>query len=209
MTEIKICGLTRREDVVAAVDAGAGMVGLIFAPQSPREISIEQAQRLATRVPDDVKIVGVFMNQDVAGVSAVLSEINLDYLQFHGNEDNDWCRQFGVPFFKAVSMQEPADLVAMTAAYPDACALLLDSHGHGEAGGQGRVFDWTAIGRDLDMPILLAGGLKPCNVQDAVKNVQPWAVDVSSGVEMAPGIKDHALMYEFCEQVRETQNEPA
>lgn len=208
MTAIKICGLTRREDVDAALEAGAGMIGLIFAPQSPRVISVDQAQRLAARVPDDKNIVGVFMNQDVAKVTAILAEINLDILQFHGEEENDWCGQFGLPFFKAVSMHEPANLVAVAQMYPDAFALLLDSHEQGEAGGQGRVFDWSAIGRKLATPVMLAGGLNSGNVQDAVQRVRPWAVDVSSGVEMAPGIKDHALMYEFCQQVMEADGEP-
>ena len=207
MTDIKICGLTRREDVDAAIEAGAGMIGLIFTPESPRVISTDQAQRLVTAVPDDVKVVGVFMNQAAADVSRVLAEINLDILQFHGDEDNEWCRQFELPFFKAVSMRMPADLQHMTECFPDAFALLLDSHGKGEAGGQGQVFDWSAIDRRSDVRIVLAGGLGPANVREAIVKVQPWAVDVSSGVEMAHGIKDHELMHDFCQQVKRPAND--
>lgn len=209
MTEIKICGLTRAEDIDAAIDAGAGMVGLVFAPQSPRVISIEQAQRLAGRVADEVKIAGVFMNQGHDEVAAILAELKLDVLQFHGDEQNAYCSCFGLPFFKAVSMSTPANLEQVAGHYPDAQALLLDSHGPGDAGGQGRVFDWSAIDHQVAVPLVLAGGLNPANVQDAIRRVQPWAVDVSSGVEMAPGIKDHALMYEFCQQVRESQTDAA
>ena len=202
MTEIKICGLTRGEDVDAAVRAGAVMLGLVFAPQSPRMLGIGMAQRLAGRVPDEVQIVGVFMDQVETEVDKVIAGISLDVLQFHGRENNAFCKQFGLPFFKAVSMRECADVRAFAAGYPDAHALLLDSHGDGEAGGQGRVFDWSGINSEPGVPLILAGGLNPGNIRGAIKRVQPWAVDVSSGVEMAPGIKDHALMQEFCENVR-------
>ncbi len=209
MTEIKICGLTRAGDIDAAVDAGAGMVGLVFAPHSPRVISIDLAQRLAGRVAGEVKIAGVFMNQRHDEVAAILAGLDLDILQFHGDEQNAYCSSFGLPFFKAVSMRTQPDLEQVAERYPDAQALLLDSHGQGEAGGQGQVFDWSAIGPQPAVPLVLAGGLSPANVQEAIHRVQPWAVDVSSGVEMGPGIKDHALMYEFCQQVRESRIEAA
>ena len=206
MTEIKICGLTRTEDVDAAVASGATMIGLVFAPQSPRLITTDIAQRLVGRIPDEVKIVGVFMNQPASEVAAIIAEISLDVLQFHGEETNVYCKQFGLPFFKAISMHQPADLDLAAAVYPDAQALLLDSHGHGQAGGQGRLFDWSAIGEGVTVPLVLAGGLLPANVSDAVQMVQPWAVDVSSGVEMGPGIKDHELMEKFCQQVGTPHN---
>lgn len=207
MTAIKICGLTRSEDIEAAVNAGADMLGLVFAPQSPRVLGLDSAQRLAERVPDNVDIVGVFMDQPAAEVEKIVAEISMDLLQFHGAERNEYCMQFGQPFLKAVSMRAPADLEKAAAAYPDCRALLLDSHGPGEAGGQGKVFDWALINRKINASVMLAGGLSPGNIADAIRQVRPWAVDVSSGVEMAPGIKDHALVYTFCENARAALND--
>nr|WHW29669.1 putative phosphoribosylanthranilate isomerase [uncultured bacterium] len=142
------------------------------------------------------------MDQPAAEVRAVIAAVQPQLLQFHGQEDNVWCTQFALPFFKAIPMAGGADLVAAAAEYPNAAALLLDSHGIGEIGGQGKVFDWSTIGAGLNKNLLLAGGLNPGNVAAAVRLVRPWAVDVSSGVEKAPGIKDHALMMQFCEQLR-------
>ena len=198
---VKICGLTRSVDVQVAVRAGADALGFVFASRSKRVLDAVHAAELVAQVPAFVSRVGLFMDQDADQVAAVLDRVPLNLLQFHGNEDADYCRQFRLPYIKAVSMvPEQAVLRAMTE-YSDAAGLLLDSHSPGEVGGTGTVFNWAVI-PSISLPVVLAGGLTPGNVRQAVAQVKPWAVDVSSGVEDAPGIKNEEKMREFINEAK-------
>jgi phosphoribosylanthranilate isomerase len=201
MTRVKICGLTREGDVDAAVSAGADALGFVFAPGSKRVLESSQAARLVRRVPAFVSRVGLFLNQDAEQVARVLDQVALNLLQFHGTEDGDYCRQFGMPYIKAVSAQAGHDLGQSELEYDDAAGLLLDSHPAGGLGGTGRVLDWTRI-KPGKLRLILAGGLDAANVGQAIRLLQPWAVDVSSGVEDRPGIKNADAMREFIKEAK-------
>ena len=196
MTRIKICGLTRPQDVDAAVAAGADAIGLVFYPASPRCIDLARAVELIRYVPPFVDIVGLFVNAAPTQVRAVLAAIPVHLLQFHGDEDDAYCRQFGRPFLKAVRVCPDIDLPGQMAAFPSAQAILLDAFVEGYGGG-GQAFDWTLVPRELPKPIVLSGGLDANNVGDAIRRVHPAAVDVSSGVESGKGIKDAEKMRAF------------
>lgn len=198
---VKICGLTRAEDIGAAVEAGADALGFVFTPLSRRVLDPGQAAGLVSGVPAFVCRVGLFMDQDSETVGRVLKRVPLNLLQFHGSEDAGFCRQFGLPYIKAVSMVSADSVQQAEAGYPDAAALLLDSHPVGGAGGTGVSFDWSLV-PSAALPLVLAGGLTPGSVREAVKRVKPWAVDVSSGVEDAPGIKNETLMREFIKEAK-------
>jgi phosphoribosylanthranilate isomerase len=200
---VKICGITRLRDLQAAIAAGADALGFVFAPRSPRSLDIGLAGSLVGQVPAFVSRVGLFMDQGEEEIGRVLRSVPLSLLQFHGGETADFCRQFGLPYIKAVAMGSPDAPARIEEAYPDAAGLLLDSHGPGQAGGTGRTFDWSAI-PELSLPLVLAGGLTPANVRQAVREVRPWAVDVSSGVEDAPGEKNIEKMQRF---IREAKSE--
>lgn len=206
-TRVKICGITREEDLAAAVAAGADAIGLVFYRGSPRCIEPQAAAALAAVLPPFVAPVGLFLDAEPAWVHEILKTVRLDVLQFHGHEEADYCRSFGLPYMKAIGAGGTGDLRALAAAYADAGALLLDSHAHGAAGGTGRTFDWERIPRDLRRPVVLAGGLAPTNVAEAVRRVRPYAVDVSSGVERTPGIKDAGLIEAFMSEVRRGDSE--
>ncbi len=195
-TRIKICGLTRSEDVRAAVNAGADAIGLVFYPSSPRYVSIEQAQRLAQDVPPFVSLVGLFVNAAPEEVHAVLRAVPLTLLQFHGDEDEAYCRQFDRPYIKAARVQPGLNLLEYEASFPSARGLLLDAFVEGYGGG-GKTFDWSLIPSHLSLPVILSGGLEPANVTAAIEAVKPAAVDVSSGVEQAKGIKDAGKITAF------------
>ena len=206
---VKICGLTRGRDVLAAVSCGADAVGFVFAAGSKRVIDPHKARELAQLVPAFVARVGLFLDQDAEQVGSILEQVPLSLLQFHGREDATYCRQFGLPYIKAVSMNSGhvAEQAVKQAEreFPDAAALLMDSHEPGGLGGTGRAFDWKRIGQigsQTGRPLILAGGLTPDNVRAAVHLVKPWAVDVSSGVEEAPGIKNAEAMRRFIEQAK-------
>ena len=199
-TRVKICGLTRPEDVDAAVAAGADALGFVFTPRSKRCLVAEDAGELVARVPAFVARVGLFMDQDEDEVGRVLERVPLNLLQFHGTETAAYCRGFRLPYIKALAMAAAAE-AKRAAEYADAAALLLDSHEPGGAGGTGRTFDWNAI-PELPRPVVLAGGLSPANVARAVRAVRPWAVDVSSGVEDAPGVKNARKMIEFIKEAK-------
>ncbi len=204
-TRVKICGLTRAEDVACAVRSGAHAVGFVFA-RSPRRVEIEQALELASATEGSAVRVGLFMDQPEGSVRSVLRAVPLDMLQFHGREPNDFCRAFGLPFLKAIPMGDPEGR-QMLYRYPDAAGLLLDSHQKGGAGGTGVAFDWARV-PECPQPVWLAGGLEPANVAEAIRVVQPWAVDVSSGVEQAPGQKSHARIEAFMQAVGSVQGSP-
>ena len=199
-TRVKICGLTRTQDVDAAVEAGADALGLVFTPRSKRFVDVEAARELVARIPAFVCRVGLFMDQDASEVEAVLREVPLSLLQFHGRENGRYCAQFGLPYIKALDVAG-ASSPGLGEAYAQAAALLLDSHEPGAPGGTGKTFDWASIPR-LPKPLVLAGGLTPENVRRAVKQVNPWAVDVSSGVEDSPGRKNAGKMIKFINEAK-------
>lgn len=201
---IKICGLTRTEDISSAVGYGANALGFVFA-KSPRQLGIAQAQSLVTAVPDGVCRIGLFMDQSRADIEAVLDHVELDWLQFHGRETEADCQRYGMPYIKAVSMSE-SDPEEVAARYASAAGILLDSHAPGGAGGTGHSFDWRRRVHSAK-PLWLAGGLRPDNVAAAIHQFQPHAVDVSSGVESSPGIKDDALLHDFMVNARQASNE--
>ena len=200
-TRIKMCGLTRPQDMQAAVDAGADAVGLVFYPPSPRHVGLEQAAALARQVPPFVTLVGLFVNADPVQLRATLAAVPIHLLQFHGDEDEAYCRQFDRPFIKAARVKPGMDLLQYAQAFPSAQAILLDAFVEGYGGG-GKVFDWTLIPERLDKPVILSGGLDVANVADAVRRVRPAAVDVSSGIESGKGIKDAEKMQAFVAAVR-------
>lgn len=197
---MKICGLARPEDVSVAVDAGADALGFVFAPRSRRRLDPAQARALIAGVPPFVTCVGLFQDQESDDVARVLEDVPLGLLQFHGSEAAAYCGGFGLPYIKAVSMTRGDALARAERAYADAAGLLLDSHQPGEPGGTGVTFDWSLIGK-ASMPLILAGGLAPGNVCEAIRACRPCAVDVSSGVESAPGIKDPAKIRAFIDEV--------
>ena len=201
-TRIKICGLTRDEDVDAAVDAGADAIGLVFYPRSPRHVALAQAERLARRLPPFVTPVGLFVNATPDDIAAAVSAIPHLVLQFHGDERPDDCTRAARPFLRAARMAPGFDLLNFALQYPDAQALLLDAHVEGYGGG-GKVFDWSLIPRGVSLPLVLSGGLHAENVLEGILQVRPSAVDVSSGVELAKGIKDARAIRRFCDAVRE------
>ena len=198
---IKICGLTRLEDVRVAVEGGADAIGLVFYPPSPRFVDLAKAAELARTVPPFVSIVGLFVNADPAVVRETLAVVPIHLLQFHGDEDEAYCCQFDRPYMKAARVKPGMDLVQYAADFPSAQAILLDAFVDGFGGG-GKVFDWSLIPPALGKPLVLSGGLDAGNVGEAVARVQPAAVDVSSGVEAAKGIKDAGKIRAFCAAVR-------
>ena len=200
-TRIKICGLTREEDVDAAVAAGADALGFVFYPPSPRYVTPQRAVELARRIPPFVEVVGLFVNEAPEVVQAVCTALPISILQFHGDEDATYCRQFSRPYLRAARVRPELDLVEFARSFPDARGLLLDAFVEGYGGG-GHVFDWTLIPPDLPGFLVLSGGLTAANVGDAIRRVRPVAVDVSSGVEMGKGIKDHSKIAAFVAAVR-------
>lgn len=202
-TRIKICGITRENDLDDAVRLGADALGFVFYPPSPRFIEPSIAEKLIARLPPFVMSVGLFVNEDPARVRTVLDTVPLQLLQFHGDEDATYCRQFGLPYLKAARIRPGFDLLEYAASFPDACGLLLDAYVEGY-GGAGKTFDWNLIPPQLPLPIILSGGLDARNITTAVQALRPWAVDVSSGVEAEgrKGIKDAARMAAFIAGVR-------
>jgi len=201
-TRIKICGLTREQDVLDAVEAGADAIGLVFYPRSPRHVTLERAVELVRLLPPFVAPVGLFVNAAVAEVERACASIPQLLLQYHGDETPADCAQVARPWMRAARMEPGFDLLNFAQQFAGAQAVLLDAHVEGYGGG-GKVFDWSLIPSDVPAPVVLSGGLSPANVIDGVLQVRPWAVDVSSGVEVSKGIKDAALMRQFCAAVRE------
>lgn len=202
MTRIKICGLTREQDIHAVAGHGADALGLVFYDKSPRHVSVLQAAGLARAVPPFVTVVGLFVNPTVDYVREVLAKVPLDVLQFHGEETPEFCASFGKPYLKAIRVKAGVDLVECAARYAGAQGLLLDAYVEGTQGGTGASFDWALIPRNLPLPVILSGGLHAGNVAEAIRQVQPYAVDVSSGVEAAKGIKDAAKVAAFIKEVK-------
>ncbi len=199
---VKICGITRCEDALAAVRLGADAIGLVFYASSPRAVTLAQAQEIVRALPPFVTVVGLFVDAPPEEIRAVLDGVRIDLLQFHGDETPGDCSGYGKPYIKAVRMQEGVDVAEITHRYADASGLLLDSYRAGVAGGTGETFDWARVPPDVDKPIILAGGLTPENVADAIVQVRPYAVDVSGGVESAKGIKDAGKIAAFMRGVK-------
>jgi phosphoribosylanthranilate isomerase len=196
-TRVKICGITRAQDGLAAARLGADAVGLVFYTKSPRAVTVPQAQAVVRALPPFVTIVGLFVDATPEEIREVLAAVPLDLLQFHGSEPPQACRGHGRPYIKVVRMADDTDLSDMARPYDDAAGILVDSYVQGVPGGTGQVFDWSRLPDAIDGPLILAGGLTPDNVAAAVDRVRPWAVDVSGGVEAAPGIKDAAKIAAF------------
>jgi phosphoribosylanthranilate isomerase len=201
-TRIKICGLTREADVDAAVEAGADAVGFVLYERSPRHVSVERAAALARRLPPFVTPVTLFVNAAPVLIASAVGAIPNLLLQFHGDETQADCSATGRPFLRAARMAGDFDLLDFAAQFPLAQGLLLDAHVDGYGGG-GKVFDWSLIPRNVRSPVVLSGGLHAGNVIEGILRVRPWAVDVSSGVESAKGIKDAEAIRRFCDAVRE------
>ncbi len=200
-TRVKICGITRPEDGVAAALAGADAIGLVFYPASPRAVTITQARVIVAQLPPFVTVVGLFVNAQQHVIREVLDQVPLHLLQFHGDELPEACRGYGRPYIKALAMRDGMDVARQAAAYADATALLLDTWDEALRGGSGRRFDWERFPGKIGKPLILAGGLTPDNVAQAIQYTKPYAVDVSSGVELEKGIKDPARIAQFMRNV--------
>ena len=196
-TRVKICGITNLEDAKAAVNAGADAIGLVFYKNSPRYISINKAREIVENVTAFVNCVGLFVNSDKEYIDTVLEKVSLDTLQFHGDESEQGCALYNKPYIKAIRMDEEINLPEEVEKYFSAKALLLDTYVEGLAGGTGTIFNWGRIPKNLRKPIILAGGLNASNVKDAIKQISPYAVDVSGGVEIEKGRKDPNKIKEF------------
>lgn len=194
---IKICGITNIEDARAVVDAGAHALGLVFYPASPRAVDIAQARAIAYAAGPFISVTGLFVNADAALVNSVLSRVPLQLLQFHGDETAAYCESFQRPYIKAIRMRPELDVAGAVAAHPNATAILLDAYRQGVPGGTGETFDWARVPHYSQVPIVLAGGLSPENVAEAIRQTGVYGVDVSGGVESAPGKKDHNQIKSF------------
>lgn len=201
-TRIKVCGVTRPEDARAIAEAGADAIGLVFHPPSGRAIEIETALAVVAALPPFVTTVGLFLDPDAERVRSIIDGVGVDLLQFHGSETAGFCSGFGRPYIKAAAMAGGDDPAAVAGNHPRARGILADSHATGQAGGTGKAFAWEQLPRERGYRLILAGGLTPDNVAEAVRRLRPDAVDVSSGVEREPGIKDVDRVRRFIEEVR-------
>lgn len=200
---VKICGITRLQDALFAVNAGADALGFVFYERSPRQVSAAQAAALCAALPPFVTSVGLFVDAPAEFVGSVLAMAPLDLLQFHGDESPEYCASFGKPYIKAVRVRRETDLLKCAADFATARGLLLDAYVPGVPGGTGESFDWNLIPPQLPKAVILSGGLSPANVAEAVRQVRPWAVDVSSGVEASKGIKDTGLIAQFITKAKD------
>ncbi len=206
-TRAKICGITRVDDIQAAVDSGVDAIGLVFYPPSPRSVSIQQAQELVAHIPAYVQVVGLFVNATADDINQVLEHVPLDVLQLHGDETPEQCQQIAQQtkrrWYKAIQVKPDLDMITTIGEYQavGASAMLLDAWHPQLKGGTGHSFDWSTFPK-LDIPLILAGGLHPDNIEEAIKTTRAYAVDVSGGVESAKGIKDQHLMKCFMQGVQ-------
>ncbi|KAF1056220.1 MAG: N-(5'-phosphoribosyl)anthranilate isomerase [Pseudomonas delhiensis] len=200
---IKICGITRVEDALAAAEAGADAIGLVFYAKSPRAVTIQQARAIIAALPPFVTSVGLFVDASRCELGEILDAVPLDLLQFHGDEAPEACAGHGRPYMKALRVKAGDDIAARIAAYPQASGILLDTYVEGVPGGTGAAFDWSLVPAERARPIVLAGGLTPENVGEAIRQVRPYAVDVSGGVEVGKGIKSAERIRAFIRACRE------
>ena len=203
-TKIKICGIKTVADALCCEQYGADAIGLVFYSPSARHVEIAQAKAIVSALPPFITVVGLFVNPEVDYIKSVLSQVPLDCLQFHGEETDTFCQQFGRKWYKAIRMSPTLDLQQAVKSYPNANAILVDSYDAKMVGGTGKTFDWSRLASSqFDKPLILAGGLDTANVQTAIDKVQPWAVDVSGGVESEPGLKSQALITSFIKAVQQ------
>lgn len=202
IARIKICGITSVEDALAVADSGADALGLVFYPASPRAVAVAQARQIALAVGPFVSVTGLFVDADPEFVNTVLDQVPLHLLQFHGEETVDYCESFKRPYMKAIRMRPELDVEAAIAAYSGASAILLDAYRPGVPGGTGETFDWARVPQAISTPLVLAGGLTPANVAEAIATTRVYGVDVSGGVESAPGRKDHSKLMAFINNAR-------
>ena len=205
-TRVKICGITRPQDALAAVQCGADAIGLVFYAPSPRAVTISQAAAVLAALPPFVTSVGLFVDAAEEEIRTVLSHLPLDVLQFHGDERPEDCQRYPRPYIKALRMQAGVDIAAQARRYAGACGILLDTYRAGVPGGTGEIFDWHKVPAELPQPLILAGGLNADNVAQAIGQVRPYAVDVSGGVEAQKGIKDTAKIKAFIHNVESGRN---
>ncbi len=205
-TRVKFCGLTRYEDIQQACQLGADALGLVFYPPSPRAVTIEQSISILRDLPPFVSLTALFVDPDPAFVASVLAQLPVSLLQFHGQENKPFCEQFARPYIKAIAMRDDCDILAEISHWDSALGLLVDTYKAGIAGGSGEVFNWDRLPppEQRTKPLILAGGLDSTNVNIAIEQVRPWAVDVSGGIEMHKGVKDHVKMTDFITQVAVT-----
>ena len=202
MTKVKICGFTIAENARQAALAGVDAVGLVFYDKSPRHVSIDVAREIVAMLPPFVNRVGLFVNANPSLIDEVLCEVALDTLQFHGDETVNECMQYDMPFIKSVGVSSETDLKKISNDFSKASALLLDSYSSNTYGGTGTPFDWTLACVEIELPVILAGGLNPDNIAEAISQVKPYAVDASSGVESAKGVKDIDKIKSFISNIR-------
>ncbi|MFK5985831.1 MAG: phosphoribosylanthranilate isomerase [Pseudomonadota bacterium] len=201
-TRTKICGITNIEDGLFAIDCGADALGFVFYPPSPRNISVQDAAEIIKQLPPFVTMVGLFVDESRDVIEQTINQTQIDLLQFHGNEDEAFCQQFSFPYIKAIRMKDGLDIQQLIEDYSSARAILLDSYVAGIPGGTGEAFNWELIPAQTSKAIILAGGLTPENVAEAINIVKPFAVDVSGGVEKSKGIKDHKKIQDFIKSTR-------
>lgn len=204
-TRIKFCGMTRTEDVQRAIELGVDALGFVFVKESARCLTIGQARKLIEKVPPFVVAVGLFMDTEPCAIEDIIRHTGLNLLQFHGSENEEFCRQFRMPYLKAVPVGSTDSVAGFCAGFSSASGFVLDSHAAGQMGGTGKTFAWHRIPQSLDRPVVLAGGLTPENVAQAVREARPYAVDVSSGIETTQGIKDTGKMKQFIKETRHGQ----
>ncbi len=201
-TRVKICGITRADDAIAAARLGVDAIGLVFYAKSPRHVELAQARQICQALPAFVTSVALFLNPERAQVQQVIDELNIDLLQFHGRESAEFCASFSRPYIKVLGIEGEHQLQQLVGEHNLARGVLLDSHVHGAAGGTGKTFDWALIPAELREKIILAGGLNADNVARAIAQIRPYGVDLSSGVEASPGIKDIHLMTRLMQQIK-------
>ncbi len=189
-TRVKICGITRVQDALEAVRCGADAIGLVFYAASPRHVSVQQAQQIVAALPPFISVVALFVNATLAEIEAVLTQVRIDIVQFHGDETAADCERIKLPYFKAIRVKSDTNLLQCALDFSSANALLLDTYSEAAYGGTGHVFDWDLIPKNMTKPVILAGGLIAVNVGLAIQKVKPYAVDISGGVEVSKGIKD-------------------
>lgn len=201
-TRVKICGVTRAEDALEAARCGADAIGLVFYPASPRYVTVQQAQQVVAALPPFISVVALFVNAKQAEIEAIISQVRIDIVQFHGDETAAECERIKLPYFKAIRVKPDTNLLQYEVDFSSAKALLLDTYSESAYGGTGHVFDWDLIPKNMAKPVILAGGLTAENVGLAIEKVKPYAVDISGGVELSKGVKDAKKIVAFMQAVR-------
>ncbi|MCK5728952.1 MAG: phosphoribosylanthranilate isomerase [Methylococcales bacterium] len=203
-TRVKMCGFSTVETAVYAAQLGVDAIGLVFYPPSSRHVSLETAVEIVSALPAFTSVVALFVDASEANINQVLNKVAIDYIQFHGNETPEACRRYQKPYIKAISISKDTQIASVVRHYKDACALLVDTYHPQEKGGTGACFDWNLMPKQCELPLILAGGLTPENAQQAITQVRPYALDVSSGIEIKKGIKSKAKIAAFIKEVNQS-----